>query len=134
MARQGYQACLESVLFVLRGRFTCHEARMQCHKALQQKLFLPGPKGAEPSFGQRHDIALRRQENLPTAMVQCGLEIWIAEKSCLIPSHLDPAIIQHRLLRDKSALPVQKFSEIRWFVRGRAAQQSAKEAHQKANP
>jgi hypothetical protein len=29
---------------------------------------------------------------------------------------------------------MQKFSEIRWFVRGRAAQQSAKEAHQKANP
>jgi hypothetical protein len=89
---------------------------MQRHKALQQKLFLPGPKGAEPSLGQRHYVALRRQENLPTAMVKSSLEIGIAEESFLIPAHLDPAVIQHGLLRDEGTLAMQKSSKIIGFL------------------
>ena len=45
------------------------EFGVQRHKAFQQKLLLPWPKGPQPSLGQGHHIALCGQKNLPTAMV-----------------------------------------------------------------
>jgi hypothetical protein len=62
-------------------------------------------------------------------MVQCGLEIRIAKESDLVPPHLDPAVIQHGLLRHEGALAMQERPKCPWFLGGRAAQQAAEKAH-----
>lgn len=134
MAWQGCQAGCKGFLLLSGRGFLRHEICVQCDQLLQQKCLPARAEGAQPSLGQGDDIALRRKEDLPAAMVKRSLEIGIAEESFLISPDLDPAVIQHGLLRHKGALAVQKIPKLPGLLRREAAQQAAEKAHRGAFP